>query len=252
MRKKEKLNHCSLFNKVSNFVYEGIKQFFYPKHISCDFCQEDLEQERRIDVCDKCMQDLPYNVKPCNKCSRPKTEDDCLICRKQKHKFKKVFSPFVYEGDVRDAVICFKSKGYRYLGKSLAYFMISTLKDANETFDCICCVPSSKGKIREKAYNQAEILLKEMNKSLRLTDISNNLFIKKQTHQQKDLTINERYKEIKDKFGYNNISKYSLKDKKVLVVDDIFTTGATMNEIARVLLIHGAKSVCGIVCASVK
>ncbi|MCJ7787036.1 ComF family protein, partial [Patescibacteria group bacterium] len=102
-------------------------------------------------------------------------------------------------------------------------------------------VPLEKRKLKQRGFNQAEELAKELSKSLKIS-LFNDVLIKiKETLPQVELSGKEREENIKDAFLCQNREK--IQGKRILLVDDVYTTGSTMEEGARVLKIAGAKEV---------
>ena len=107
-------------------------------------------------------------------------------------------------------------------------------------------VPMDKMKKIKRGYNQTEIIVNILQKKLNNILIYNNL-IKKQTKTQSTLNIKERELNVKDAFEIKNLS--ILKDKKIILFDDICTTGATVNEISRILKLAGVNKISVLVIA---
>jgi ComF family protein len=139
------------------------------------------------------------------------------------------------------------------LAKTLAsilieHFVISK-KNTNEIWEngILIPVPIDKKKLKTRGYNQSEELAKELSKVLEIPTISNVLIKTKYTKPQAESTKAEREKNLQEAFTIKNIDKIS--GKKIFLVDDVYTTGSTMNECAKVLLKAGAKQVWGIALA---
>ena len=108
-------------------------------------------------------------------------------------------------------------------------------------------VPLSKRKLKRRGFNQAEEIAKELSKILRIPLISSCLVKIKETPSQTELSEKERKEKIRRAFLVKE--KQGIEDKKILLVDDVYTTGATIEEAAKVLKEAGAKEVFGMVIA---
>ena len=108
-------------------------------------------------------------------------------------------------------------------------------------------VPMEKKKMKNRGYNQSEELAKELSKILQIPLSLNNLIKIKQTLPQIKLSAKERQENLKNAFSINNPEE--LKNKKIFLVDDVYTTGSTMEECAKTLKESGAKQVWGIAIA---
>ncbi|MCS7250513.1 MAG: ComF family protein [candidate division WOR-3 bacterium] len=112
--------------------------------------------------------------------------------------------------------------------------------------DYLVPVPLHKAKIRERGYNQSEILAKEISKIVN-KDVLNCLIRKKNTKSQTKLKGEKRIENVKNAFIFDN--RYNIKDKRIILIDDVMTTGATLESCAEVLLENNAKEVFGLVIA---
>ena len=122
--------------------------------------------------------------------------------------------------------------------------MSSFLKDhsvAMNQFDIIVPIPLHKARLRERGYNQSQLLCENISKEFRLQQSVGNLIRKRPTKNQAFLKEKERWTNIEGAFTIKDSSQFS--DKSVLIVDDLLTTGATASEAARTLKRAGAKKV---------
>ncbi len=146
----------------------------------------------------------------------------------------------------------FKYEPYiKELSKPLTSLIIHHLINLNKTsnlFDFVLVsIPLHKKKLKQRGFNQAEEIAKELSENLKLPVFNNILIKTKQTPAQVELEKGEREKNIKNVFLCQEPE--SMINKKILLVDDIFTTGSTMEECARILKDAGAKEVRGVVVA---
>jgi ComF family protein len=137
------------------------------------------------------------------------------------------------------------------LKKELAFLIIShfLLLDKKPDFSdfILVPIPLSKKKLKRRGFNQAEEIAKELAEFLKIPLISDCLIKTKETKDQVELSEKERKENVKGAFFIKN--KEKIVGKNVLLVDDVFTTGATIEEAARVLKEAGAKKIVGIVIA---
>lgn len=158
-------------------------------------------------------------------------------------------SAFSYEGKVKEAICDFKFKNKldyaKFFSKSIADSLEKTGNVGN--FEYICCVPMSKENKKERGYNQAEVLAKSIGKILKLP-FKNVLFKAKMTKTQHTLARDERIINVKG--AYSVLNKEDVKDKNILLCDDILTTGSTIKECAVTLYNASAKEVLAVCIAS--
>jgi ComF family protein len=137
------------------------------------------------------------------------------------------------------------------LKKELAFLIIShfLLLDKKPDFSdfVLVPIPLSKKKLRWRGFNQAEEIAKELANFLKIPLVSDCLIKTKETKDQVELSEKERKENVKGAFFIKN--KEKIAGKNVLLVDDVFTTGATMEEAARVLKEAGAEKIVGVVVA---
>jgi len=191
----------------------------------------------------------------CPFCFPPKITIDGKTCQscKETKKLKGLFCAASYENFiVKKAISRFKYKPYlKDLAPVLVSLIIAHLAKINKLSDFgdfwLAPVPLHKRKLKLRGYNQAEELAKEISKVFKIPLLNNALIKTKNTPAQVELKKEERRENIKNAFLCKNPG--AIKNKKILLVDDVFTTGATMEECARVLKNKGAKEVWGMVAA---
>ena len=153
-------------------------------------------------------------------------------------------SPFRLDGMYKNAIYSMKFSSHPGYAKQLAIPMVTSTRkiysEQLEKIDYVAYVPATKKSLHSRGYNQAYLLAKYV---AMLLDIPcKELLLKiKENDIQHLLTRKKRKQNVKNVFGFN--SRYNIKDKNVLLVDDIYTTGSTLNECARVLLDSGASKV---------
>lgn len=147
---------------------------------------------------------------------------------------------FQYQGLIRNQIIKYKFSDEAYKYKAISNFILKkfVLKDLAifqilNKYDVIIPVPISKKRFKERGYNQAELIAKEIAKTLEKRIITSCLYKQKNIIAQSKLNKEEREKNIKG--VYDLRSKEKLSNKKVLIIDDIYTTGSTVSECSRVL-----------------
>lgn len=148
-----------------------------------------------------------------------------------------------YENIIRKKIIDYKFNEKSYLYKTFGKIILNNKKIYSflKKYDIILCVPMYKEKKKQRGYNQAELITKELAKKLHIDISLDNLVKIKDTKKQSTLTKTERMQNLKGAFEVKN--KGILKDKKVILFDDIFTTGNTVNECCSVLKKTGTKEI---------
>ncbi|MBR3720457.1 MAG: ComF family protein [Clostridia bacterium] len=185
----------------------------------CDKCERKLEQEKISKVDD-------YNNQPVF--------------------FDKHFYLFQYHKDIRDYIIKYKFDEKSYMYKSFSKLFINDkvfTTDFINKYDVIISVPIHRKRMKQRGYNQSELIAKDVAWNCNKTYLKKVLLKKDNILAQSSIEDKlDRIKNIKDAF-YVGQNIDLIKGKKVAIFDDVFTTGATVNECAKVLKHNGADSV---------
>jgi len=157
----------------------------------------------------------------------------------------------MYEGVIRELIHQFKYNGKDYLGKFLAGLLIefiNTYKLPVKDFDFVIPVPLYSSKLRQREYNQALILAGYIAEEFKIKLLKDALYKIRNTASQTELDSQKRWENVSECFRTN--PKISFKDKNILIIDDILTTGATTSEVAKVLKSAGTRKITVLVLAS--
>ena len=151
---------------------------------------------------------------------------------------------FNYENYIRNLILSYKFHDKSYLYKIFAEIIIKNEKIYSflKKYDIMTQVPIHKKRKKQRGYNQSELIAKEIAKNIENISYEKNILIKnKNTLPQSTLNKNERYKNVQG--VYEIINKERIENKKIILFDDIITTGNTANECAKILKENGAKEV---------
>ena len=165
-------------------------------------------------------------------------------CRKDKLKyFDYHIKIFRYENIIRDKIIDYKFNEKAYLYKTFEKMILKTKKTYSflKKYDIILYVPMFKKHKLIRGYNQSELIARKISDTLGITLEKNNLTKVINTKKQSTLTKSERERNVKNAFKLKNPEK--IKDKKVILFDDIYTTGSTVNECSKILKKAGATEI---------
>lgn len=217
---------------------------------SCAFCRSPINESGIPRFCSQCWSDFAA-VKGgvCPRCGRPfgspealthSPDHECFTCRKDPPHFDQAFAAGLFEGPLREAIHLYKYRPVRALGKPLAAWMAGQVRfDARP--DLVMPVPLHRKRLRHRGFNQALLLADGITRHFDLSLCFDNLVRTRPTRPQVELTGAERAVNVKGAFSL--LRPEEIEDKGILLIDDVFTTGATMNECARVLKEAGARSV---------
>lgn len=225
----------------------------YPQF--CASCKIRLSGERKACFCIQCWNSIKIIEPPyCKICGIPyPAAANDFICGKcindSSGPIKIWRSIGVYEGTLREAIHQFKYRGKSKVGKNLCELTANTITANTEIQEnllkevsYIIPVPLHKQKLREREYNQSEIIAKTVSEISNIPLWKNALLRTINTKPQSELDEKERWKNVSHAFSTDS-SNYNMKETIVLLVDDIITTGATARSCAKVLLSSGASEV---------
>ncbi len=199
-------------------------------------------------VCPGCVNIFQVIKDPkCLKCGKPVEQEEqeyCFDCTKTTHNYNRGISLWIYDEKVKKSIANFKFHHRReyskyYIQEILHYYKEEIIRVAPEV---LIPVPLHKSKLKERGFNQAYLLARGIGKSVGIPVIENYLLRCYKTKAQKRLNDRERAKNLDEAFIVNpiyNTAPYS----KVMLVDDIYTTGSTIDACAKVLLQTGMKEI---------
>ncbi len=219
-------------------VARRIAAVFFPER--CAFC--DTVVYAGTAVCAACNADLPRQERPlCHRCGLSKS---LCTCKSTATVLDAVCAPFRYEGAVKRGILRFKQNGTALTAAHYPKEIAETVKQEFEgvALDAVTFVPMDKADERVREYNQSEWLAKEVadRLSLPLVPTLCKVF---STKPQKEVPAAEREGNLRG--ALDCLPNVSVTDKRLLVVDDVCTTGATLRECALILKIYGASAVYG-------
>ena len=175
----------------------------------------------------------------------------CSICKKEFHLDGLISATAYADPFIKKTISLFKYPPFaKDLAKSFTFLIISQLKLQDNNFSefILSYIPLDRASLRHRGFNQSKLLAQELGKSLNLPVYELLEKIKK-TKAQKNLNKEERKENIQNAFCVSKDAKEFVQNKKIIVVDDVYTTGATLNEAARVLKQAGAKKIWGMTVA---
>ena len=234
-------------------VWQGGLELVFPAPKSCLICGGTLGTRALVELCQACLGRLSL-VKDnfCQRCGRPQPQarNYCVDCGELEHFFVKNRAVAIYDGALKEQIREVKYQYNRRLGLALgqilglvAHRMAWVPRDAY-----LVAVPLHETRLRRRGYNQAELILQGAMQYLNRPLLPPGSITRPDaTGASNRLGPRERRANLRGAF---KVARPALVDGKVLcVVDDIYTTGATLDEMARVLLYAGAKEIHGITLA---
>ena len=192
--------------------------------------------------CEACQALLCYLVPPiCPACGLPVERPGvCRQCRKHPLRIDGIRSVAVYEGPLREAIHCYKYAYMRDLAPVLGDLLVALWHAAPVPVDVIVPVPLHRRRLRERGYNQSALLAIHLGRKVELPVLCDVLQRNRYTMSQVDLGWRERRENVADAFSCVD---RRLAGKHVLLVDDVCTTGSTLDACSVALRSGGARSV---------
>ena len=229
-----------ILEKLRFILKTFLVDLLYPRR--CPSCKKIVGSDG---FCRDCWEKLIFIDKPfCSCCGKKLISagqnflcPDCII---KKNYFDQNVSVFIYNHTIAKAIFEFKFKRKLFLSKNFSIFMKNKLKDIiYSPIDYIICVPMAKSRLRKRGFNHSLLLARELSKLSNVIFIGDALIKVKNTKTQVGLNYGERKKNLKNSFMVKDKYIKIFKDKNILIVDDVFTTGSTINECAKVLKVNG-------------
>ncbi len=229
--------------KIKRFLSENL----FPKEFTCDIC---LIETFGANLCPDCKKTVKFNNKAtCPVCGRRTIRPEiCLECKAKPPLFKKAVSPLVYEDGALQLIAKYKN-GYAYLKEYFADLLTEALKTLPE-YDCIVYVPMTPESVKARGYNQVELLARALSERIKIPVIYDAVIKTRKNKIQKGLARAEREENVKNCFKV--VKADEIKEKNVLILDDVLTTGATADEMCRQIKASGAKQIYFATIASVE
>ncbi len=233
--------------KIIKNTLDEIFNILYPEKNTCMICGYWDEAIGSKYICRECLLKFKeLKGHRCKICSKPlvTSRDICLECIEDLKVFNRVFSPYEYKGELKKVIKDYKYNNKPYYYKMLGELLYQYMEEVDLDIDIITFVPMHKNKKRRRGYNQSELLGKYIGYKL---NIPCEKLIERvvDTVPQNKLKKEERKKNLKNTFQ----PLKNLRNKNILIVDDVYTTGTTINECSKSLIKADSENVYGLTIA---
>ena len=230
-------------------IVDKALRLLFPTDIYCICCGNLINSGKKYSLCDACMAQLDWaNKNTCEKCG-VKLKDGavkfCKTCMQQNQSFDRAYTCMVYDEMAKNMLTQYKFKGKPYMAEPLADIMADKFVASGCAADLVTFVPMHPQKERKRGYNQAGLLALHFAEKSGLPLSCDILIRKGYKKAMNKLGAEERRDNIQGAYALSQDEKCLelLKNKTVILIDDIYTTGTTANECARLLKEGGAESV---------
>lgn len=217
---------------------------------NCATCGDALWDDPIPFFCRRCWSQIsPIPSPACPRCARPfasphslshSPTHECGDCRRRPPFYNHARTPYAYQSPIKEAVALLKYKGKTQLAPLLAELMAETGPPV-ATIDAIVAVPLHPTRLRKREFNQSLLLALSLGKRWNIPVLTNVLLRTKLTPPQTSLSRRARLTNLRKCFAVK--SPAAIEGKNILIVDDVVTTGTTVNECAKTLRKAGAQSV---------
>ena len=216
-------------------LFEKFENCFMTNH-SCICCYKEIPDETIFMLCEKCSSQTEFlDENLCEKCGdKLNLNEKCVNeCSKYNYAFDLNISHCYYTNSAARIIKNLKYGKRKYLARYVANILEPSFLKLGEV-DIITFVPSSKSRKKERGFNQAEEIAKALGE--KFDKVVLKLLVKtKDTIHQAGGTQKERLENLKDSFEFDANFCEEIKGKNILIIDDVFTTGSTLNECSKVL-----------------
>jgi len=229
------------------FIFKTIIDFIFPP--TCAICGKCFSAEKEVVICPNCISQIKYIESPqCSQCGKPfysevAADHHCGECLTTRRYFNRARAMGCYDGTLRKAIHLFKYK----LKNNLAFSLASLMADRMQSFfvgvayHLIIPVPLHPGRLRERGFNQSLSLARLLSTHYEIPLNRYSLTRGKITKPQVGLSERNRKDNMRGAFLLSERSK--VVDKNILLVDDVYTSGNTVDECSKVLIKAGARKV---------
>ena len=225
-------------------VFKNMVDFVFPS--TCPCCDKAIESHQLF--CDKCFHQITFIKKPmCYRCGQPlllekaKGKVLCPDCLKKRPLYDIARAAFIYDSASKASILKLKYTDRMEYAYPLVELLYQAGCDLFSKTDIIMPVPMHWRRRLKRKYNQADLLGRLLAKKTHILYSSKNLIRSRHTEVQENKTLSERNKNVKDAFCIKKPQE--IQNKTILLIDDVFTTGATVSNCAKALKKDGAKAV---------
>ncbi len=216
-------------------TFKQITDWLFPPQ--CTHCQQHTGGAK-LGYCSQCYADLPFIEHSCQQCGQPFSglSDHCGKCLSSPPTFDQCFCPFEYASPISDDICRLKYGDQPQISRQLASLFLNELQQYGLVRpQALVAVPMHPAKLRERGFNQSIQLAKQLGKALDIPVLQGILAKTTITPRQATQTLTQRKTNVAGSFSIQESVPY----QHVAIVDDVVTTGATVEEISKILKKNG-------------
>jgi len=230
-----------VFTKIKQF-FEFVADLAYLKDIKCIVCDNELKVYNRYGLCPNC--ELQKNTNFCTVCGQGIRDmaPICDQCKAITQEYEIARGALIYKDNTVRLVRRYKFGSAKYLADYFCEFMIDCYFENKMTCDIITFVPLHSSKLRVRGYNQAQVLAQLVGQNIGKPIVDTMIKVRQQRDTAK-LNRQQRVQAVSGVFSLNESIRESIVGKSVLLIDDVYTTGATVSECCKILKANGCQAV---------
>lgn len=226
----------------------------YPRGLYCICCDKITDSSRTYRLCGECMDSMRWiDGRTCVKCGRPLADinpyEQCFICRQHVHYFDSGYTCAAYSRCERSVIFSLKYDGNADIADTIGEIMYDRMTaefspdELYCMYDLILPVPVHRHKLSTRGFNQAGLIADSFASRTGIKTDPYILIRERETRMMRSLSPQERRDNIRGALSIRPRRKADIAGKSILIIDDIYTTGATIDETARILKEAGAAKV---------
>ncbi len=226
----------------------------YPKGLYCICCGKITDDSRTYRLCGECMDSMKWiGGRICERCGRPLADinpyDQCFICRQHKHHFDSGYTCTAYSRCERAVIFSLKYDGNADIADTIGEIMYDRMTvefspdELYGKYNMVLPVPIHRHKLSLRGFNQAGLIADSFASRSGIKADPYILRRERETRMMRSLSPQERRENIRGAFSIRERRRTDVSGKSILIIDDIYTTGSTIDEIAQVLKAAGAERV---------
>lgn len=240
-------------------IWNHLLDLVYPPSLYCISCGKIIDDSRPYSLCNECMKTMNWITDVhCEKCGRPLSDNDpggtCFSCARRDsagkpYSFDKGYACAGYGTAERSAIFALKYGGRSDIGEILGEILYDRMVSEygrgrlRAAYDIVLPVPTHRDKREKRGYDHADLMAESFAKRADIRYEADIIVRNRPTVPMKGLNPEERAANINGAFSIRKRGIESIRGASVLLVDDIFTTGSTVDEIAVLLKANGARNV---------
>ncbi|NLB40739.1 MAG: ComF family protein [Clostridiales bacterium] len=224
-------------------LMDGVLDFLYPP-IDCVCCGKRLEKRAIHGICKHCHDNMPFIHEPkCTVCSRPVNDETevCLECKYHRHSYDQALAVFEYSVVIKDLIHRYKYGGEYSLSRTFGFFLSEQLQVSGWKVDLMIPVPLHTNRQKSRGFNQSALLGDYLSQRNRIPCKDDVLVRSIDTQTQTGFNRDKRAENLKDAFTV--VDPQAIKNESILIIDDVHTTGATVDGCSRMLRQAGARKI---------